>query len=187
MKKFIVSLFLILVARGYAVSPGDYFFTSTGTISFTSNAPLEIIKASSDKMKGLIDESKKTFAFRVAYQTFEGFNSSLQRDHFNEKYVESEKYPEAIFDGTIAEEIDFSKNGTFTVNAKGKLNIHGVEKDRIIKSTVTVTNGMVHIESKFNVLLADHNIRIPKIVTQKIATEIVVEVKADLKKKMLVQ
>jgi polyisoprenoid-binding protein YceI len=187
MKKFILSLFLILVVPGYAVSPGDYFFTSTGTISFISNAPLEIIKASSNKMKGLIDESKKSFSFRVAYETFEGFNSSLQRDHFNEKYVESEKYPEAIFNGTIENEIDFSKNGSYTINTKGKLNLHGVEKDRTIKSTVSILNGIVHIESKFNVLLDDHNISIPKIVTQKIATEIVVDVKADLKRKILVQ
>jgi polyisoprenoid-binding protein YceI len=185
MKKVILSLFLIFIASAYAVSPGDYFFTSTGNISFISNAPLEIIKASSDDMKGLIDAGKKTFSFRVTCRSFEGFNSELQREHFNEKYMENEKYPEAIFNGTITDQIDFSKNGTYSVIAKGKLNIHGVEKERIIKSTMNVYNEMVHVETKFTVLLDDHNIRIPKIVTQKIATEIVIEVKADLKRKTL--
>jgi polyisoprenoid-binding protein YceI len=185
MKKFILSLFLIFAKVACAVAPGEYFFTCTGSISFVSNAPLEIIKASSNQLKGLIDETKKSFSFRVAYQTFEGFNSGLQQDHFNEKYMESEKYPEAIFNGTIANEIDFSKNGTYPVTAKGILSIHGVEKERTIKSTLIISSGQVHIESKFNVLLEDHNIKIPKIVMQKIATEIAVEVKADLKKKTL--
>lgn len=185
MRKLTLVLFLIFTKVATAVAPGDYFFTSTGTISFVSDAPLETIKASSDNLKGLINETKKSFSFRVAYQTFEGFNSSLQQDHFNEKYVESEKFPEAIFNGIIAEDIDFSKNGTYTVSAKGILNIHGVEKERNIKSTLTINNGQIHLESKFIVYLEDHNIRIPKIITQKIATEILVDVKADLKKKSL--
>jgi polyisoprenoid-binding protein YceI len=99
--------------------------------------------------------------------------------------MEEDKYPEAIFNGTIEEDIDFSKNGTYTINAKGKLDIHGVQKDRTIKSTLTINNGLTYIVSKFTILLEDHNIRIPKIVTQKIATEIVIEVKAELKKKTL--
>jgi polyisoprenoid-binding protein YceI len=158
-----------------------------GSISFTSNAPLETIKATSVKMKGLIDESKKTFSFIVPYRSFEGFNSETQREHFNEKYMESEKYPEAIFNGIITDAIDFSKNGIYTVNAKGKLIIHGVERERTIKATLNISNDMIHIESKFNVLLEDHNIKIERVVTQKIATDIVVEMKADLKRKTLAQ
>ncbi|MFI5219714.1 MAG: YceI family protein [Bacteroidia bacterium] len=185
MKKFILSLFLFFAKISFSVAPGDYFFTSTGIIAFTSSAPLEIITASSDKMRGLIDEAKKTFSFRVQYRTFEGFRSGLQREHFNENYMESEKYPEAFFNGTIEDEIDFSKDGTYTVNAKGKLNIHGVERDRTIKSTLTITDGIAHVETQFQVLLVDHNIKIPKIVTQKIATEITVDVKGDLKKRFM--
>ena len=183
MKKIILSLFLLLTQSAIAVAPGEYFFTSTGTISFTSAAPLELIKASSNQLRGLIDETKKSFSFRVAVRTFEGFNSGLQQEHFNEKFMESEKYPEAIFNGIIMEEIDFSKNGTYTVNANGIISMHGVEKELNIVSTLTINNGMVHLGSKFIVMLEDYNIKIPKIVTQKIATEISVEVKADLKKK----
>jgi polyisoprenoid-binding protein YceI len=185
MKKIILSLFLIFTKISFAIAPGEYFFTSNGTISFTSEAPLELIKASSNQLKGLIDETKKTFSFRVAYRTFEGFNSGLQQEHFNEKFLESDKYPQAIFNGIIADEIDFTKNGSYTVSAKGMLNIHGIEKERTIKSTLIISGDVIHIESKFDVLLDDYNIRIPKIVTQKIATEILVEVKADLKKKNL--
>lgn len=182
------SLTLILVLLSFAleaIAPINYFFTSTGTVSFTSDAPLELIKASSPQLRGLIDNEKKTFSFKVAYESFEGFNSGLQREHFNEKYMESDRFSEASFSGRLPDNTDLSIEGSHVVNVKGVLNIHGVEKERIIKCNVTVSNDMLHFESKFTVALVDHNINIPKIVTQKIATEIYVEVKGDLKRKIL--
>lgn len=185
MKRTILLLFLIVMKCASAFAPAGFFFTSSGNVSFTSEAPLELIRASSDKMRGLIDTDKKTFAFRVTYRSFEGFNSGLQREHFNEKYMESEKYPEAFFNGTIPENIDFSKDGTYSVEVKGKLNIHGVEKERMIKSSLTISSEQIQVQSKFTVLLDDHNIKIPKVVTQKIATEIYIEINADMKRKIL--
>lgn len=187
MKLVFLTLSIIFLKVSYALSPANYFFTSTGLISFTSDAPLELIKATSTQMRGLIDVDKKTFSFRVMYRSFEGFNSGLQREHFNEKYMESEKYPEAFFNGVIEEPIDFTNDATYIINAKGKLNIHGIEKERIIKSTVVISKGEMHIESKFTVPVIDHNIKIPTVVTQKIATLIYVEIKADMKQKRLIQ
>ena len=69
------------------------------------------------------------------------------------------------------------------VRAKGVLNIHGVEKERIIKATLSINNNIVTVYSKFDVLTMDHNIKIPRIVHDKIASDIIVEVKAALKKK----
>ncbi|HTF27318.1 MAG TPA: hypothetical protein VK625_00660, partial [Flavitalea sp.] len=60
-------------------------------MSFTSNADLELIKAASNKVQGLIDPATNQFAFSVDVKSFQGFNSELQREHFNEKYMESEK------------------------------------------------------------------------------------------------
>lgn len=157
-----------------------YYFTSEGTIKFKSDAPQEIIRAESKSVRGLLDGQKKTFVFKVAIRSFEGFNSALQREHFNEKYLESEKYPEAVFSGKIIEDIDLSIPGTYSVRAKGMLSIHGIEQERIIKSTVTVGNGSAVVESRFNVSVSEHNIRIPKVVHEKIASEINVEVKAPM-------
>ena len=81
------------------------------------------------------------------------------------------------------EDIDLTIDGKYELRAKGKLNIHGVEVDRIIKGAVTVTNGFIHIESHFNILLSEHNIKIPKVVHEKIASEILVDLNADLTKK----
>jgi polyisoprenoid-binding protein YceI len=138
------------------------------------------MKASSDKVQGLLDPVSSKFAFTVDVMTFRGFNSELQREHFNEKYLESEKYPKARFSGKIIEPVDFTINQSYNVRAKGELDIHGQKQTRIIKTKVTVSNGLVYLESTFFVPLADHNISIPSIVRQKIATEIEVDFKATM-------
>lgn len=156
------------------------FRCENGKLSFKSDAPLEVIQAKSNKLRGAIDTAKQTFAWSVDIKTFEGFNSPLQREHFNENYMESKKYPKASFTGKIIENIDFKKNGTYSVRAKGQLTIHGVEQERIIKSQLEVDGNKLRVQSSFSVLLADHNITIPKVVYQKIAEEIAVTVNAEL-------
>ncbi len=156
------------------------FIVDKGEINFSSNATLEMIKASSDKISGLIDPANNQFAFLVSIQSFKGFNSELQRQHFNENYMESEKFPKATFSGKIIEQVDYTKDSTYEVRAKGDLDIHGQKQSRIIKSKLTIRNGQILIESNFIVPLTDHIITIPKIVSQKIATEIEVRFKATL-------
>ena len=78
-----------------------------GSVEFTSDAPLELIEAQSDEIIGLLNLDERSFAFRAPMRSFEGFNSALQRTHFNENYLESAKYPFTIFSGKVIEEIDF--------------------------------------------------------------------------------
>jgi YceI-like domain len=139
-----------------------------------------MIKASSDKVKGKIDPGSNQFAFTVQIKSFRGFNTALQREHFNDNYLQSDRYPSANFSGKIIEQIDFSTDGTYDVRAKGNLDIHGQKQTRIIRSKMVIHGGSVTIESSFFVPLADHNISIPKIVNQKIATEIEVSFNATL-------
>ena len=156
------------------------FATEKGEVSFTSNAELELIKASSNKLKGLVDLTTNQFAFSVQVNSFQGFNSELQREHFNEKYLESDQFPRMTFTGKIIERVDISLDGVYEVRAKGDLEIHGQAQTRIIKSRIIVDEGQIRIEASFKVPLADHNIAIPRIVNQKIATEIEVVIKADM-------
>lgn len=152
-----------------------------GRISFLSEAPLEVIRASSGQLRGALDKKERTFAFTVEISSFEGFNSPLQRQHFNENYMETKKFPKAIFTGKIIEKVDFNMPGVYQVRAKGKLSIHGEEKERIIRSELTIhEDGSVSIASGFSVPLKDHSIRIPKIVFQKIAEVIQVDVSIQL-------
>lgn len=179
-QKIVMFLLLSLLTIGSAFS--QIYFSDNGEIEFDSDAPLEMIKASSKQLKGSINTSNQ-FAFIVKIISFEGFNNGLQKDHFNENYMESEKFPKATFTGKIIENINFEADGVYNVRAKGKLNIHGVEQIRIIKSKLTIKDGIIKLTSKFKVPLVDHNISIPKIVAKKIATEINVTINATLKEK----
>lgn len=164
-----------LIAQG-----GKVYSIVSGVINFKSEAPFEVIKASSKDLAGLLDTDRKTFAFRVKIQTFQGFNSALQKEHFNENYMESDRFPDASFSGKIIEDIDFSKDGEHSVRAKGNLIVHGVTQERIVKADLVVKQGKISIKSMFTVLLSDHSIPIPKVVKDKLASEIKVDISAQL-------
>ncbi len=177
--KIIVIILSAFLLMGTSGQPGIYA-TNTGIIHFSSEAPMELINASSKELKGAVDPDKRTFAFRVRINSFEGFNSPLQKEHFNENYMETEKIPEALFSGKIIEDVKLFVNGVYSIRAKGMLTVHGVSQERIIKSEVEVKNGVMKIKSKFTLLLSDHNIPIPRVVKEKLANEIKVEITAVL-------
>ncbi|MBI5916311.1 MAG: YceI family protein [Bacteroidetes bacterium] len=175
-------LFAPIFFTGFAVPSGSVFTTKNGTVHFVSDAPLEVIQATSKELKGAIDTDQNTFAFAVDMETFQGFNSPLQQVHFYENYLEIRRFKKATFTGKIIEKTDFATDGTYTIRAKGKLEIHGVALERIIKSDMTVKNGKLLVHSEFTVLLDEHDIAIPKIVYQKITEEIKVQVDAEFSK-----
>lgn len=175
-----VLIILSLAAFSTGLKAQKKYTTRNAKIDFTSEAQLELIKAASNNVKGLIDPATNQFAFTIDVNSFQGFNSMLQREHFNEKYMESEKYPKATFSGKIIEQVDFMSDGSYDVRAKGDLDIHGVKQTRIIKSKITIKNGSLKINATFDVPLADHNITIPTVVSQKIATLIKVQFDASM-------
>ncbi len=180
--RILVIIFLCLTLSSYTAhfnSAGSIYSVRKGLVIFHSNAPLELIRASSDKLRGLLDIEKRIFAFKIPVSSFRGFNSPLQEVHFNENYMESEKYPDISFEGKIIEDYDLSQNGNYEIRAKGILKVHGVDQERIIKTNLVIKDKLINAKSKFTVLLADHNIKIPKVVEEKLASEIMVEVEAD--------
>ena len=180
-RRLLITTVFILVLGSSFREPLSIFNITKGNITFSSDAPLELITAASNELKGLMETEKKQFAFSIKVKSFKGFNSGFQRDHFNENYLETDKYPDATFSGKIIEDVDFTKDGVLTVRAKGILTVHGVPKERIIKSDMTIKDGLIFIKANFTVLLADHNIPIPKVVHEKLASEIKVEVNSELK------
>jgi hypothetical protein len=168
-----IACFLILLNS--SVFAQKKFTSDKGEISFTSNASLELINATSKKVQGIIDPNTSQFAFIVKVQSFEGFNSSLQQKHFNDKYMESDKYYDATYTGKIIDPVDFTKDGTYDVRAKGNMVIHGKKQERIIPSKLQIDKGVVTVHSNFEVPLADHGIQVPEVVSQKIATIIIVK------------
>lgn len=180
LKHFIVGVFLFSFVN--KVNAQSLYECPVGNITFTSNADLEIITASSDKLKGLLDLEKNTFAFNIDVTTFQGFNSDLQKEHFNENYLESNLFPKASFSGKIIDKIDPAK-ATQTIRAKGKMNIHGIQQERIINVDLVKKGDSFTFTSTFNVMLADHGITIPRIVYQKISETIKLNVSGNLKMK----
>jgi polyisoprenoid-binding protein YceI len=183
--KLLFVLISLLWCHFYALSQAKSgIYTIANSISsFHSNAKLELIKAESSNLRGAIDVNKRTFAFSVYINTFDGFNGPLQKEHFNENYMETDRFPTATFTGRIVEEDNFTIDGTYNVRAKGKFTIHGIEQERIIQGDLVVKNGVMRLKCRFTVILNEHDIKIPRIVHEKLASEIVVEINAEFIKK----
>jgi hypothetical protein len=181
--KLLFFVLLIFTQSVLAQNASDIYKIKNNLISFHSNTQLELIRASSTELKGVIDTKKRIFAFSIAIATFDGFNSPLQKEHFDENYMETRKFPTASFTGQIIEEDDFTKNGSYNVRAKGKFTLHGVTQERILQGDLQVKNGTIKLTCTFNVLLSEHEIKIPRIVHEKLASEIKVELYAEFVKK----
>jgi polyisoprenoid-binding protein YceI len=98
------------------------------------------------------------------------FEQALMQEHFNENYVESDKYPDAIFKGTITNisSVSYDKDGSYPVSVKGKMTMHNVTKDVEAAGKITVNKGKVSASSGFSVQLADYNIKIPALAAGKL-------------------
>ena len=174
-------LFSILLVS--SIGRADRYKVFNSTISFVSNAPLEIISAKSTELRGVIDAEKKQFGFKVNMNSFKGFNSPLQLEHYNENYIESNKYPEARFFGSILDDFNTSKVGTYQLRVKGQFTLHGITKEKIFLSTLFVLkDGKMKIRSEIELKLDDFGIEIPQIVNHKIAETIKISIDCDLRK-----
>jgi len=151
------------------------FKSNSGEISFFSKTPMENIDAHNTSVNSFVNTTKKEIVFMVPVRSFE-FKKKLMQEHFNENYMESDQFPSASFSGNIQGDIDFSKPGIYQVTAIGKLKMHGVEKEIAEKGKITVSEDHFNIEAKFNVLLKDYQIEIPKIVFKNIAESMEVKV-----------
>lgn len=157
------------------VANAQMYKQKSSSISFFSDAPLEDIYAESKKSISAFDATKKEIAIFMKPNTFV-FKNPLMQEHFNEDYIESDKFPKATFSGKIIGDFNVNKDGVYPVKVKGKLNIHGVEKDREISGKIIVKNGVVSIESKFAVKVADHGVKIPSMKIKNIAEVVEVSV-----------
>lgn len=180
LKPYLFFILLMFGIQSHRYAASAIYGTNNGFVTFHSDAPLELITASSKQLRGKLDIDKKLFAFTVLVTSFSGFNNPLQKEHFNENYLESSLFPSASFSGRIIEDIDFNVEGNYSIRAKGNFIIHGVAQERIIKGDIVISKGTISIKSDFTILLSDHNIAIPKIVHEKLASEIKITVKADL-------
>jgi polyisoprenoid-binding protein YceI len=110
------------------------------------------------------------------------FEKALMQEHFNDNYVESNKYPKAEFKGSVTNNsaINYAKDGTYPARVKGKLTIHGVTRDVETNGTIKVNGGKIDASSVFNILLSDYKVSIPAVVKDKISNNIRISVDCKL-------
>jgi hypothetical protein len=179
---FLVLLCLVLQVIVPQTSFGQLFMTQTGKTSFFSKTPVEDISALNSNVLAVINSSNGEIAVKMNMTQFK-FQNKLMEEHFNENYMESDKFPTGSFKGKINESIDYAKAGTYDVTAKGTFTIHGVTKDKVLTGKLTVAKEALTLDSNFEIALVDYKIDVPKLVWEKIAEKIAVKNNFTLVKK----
>jgi len=179
MKRILLTALFLLAAFGSALA--QKYFTRDGRINFVASTPLETIDATSKGANAVIDATSGAMEFSVLVKGFI-FEKALMQEHFNENYIESDKFPKASFKGRIQDPgaIQWTKDGSYPVKVKGTFSVHGVEKERTMDALITVKGGKITASSTFEVATADHDIKIPSVVQDKIAKVVRVSVEAAL-------
>ena len=170
MNKIIFFILLICSSNIYS----QRFITKDAEISFFSEAPIEDILAKNTKVKAVYDSETKQLVFQLNISDFI-FPKPLMQEHFNENYLESDKFPKASFSAIVGQ-LNQSTSAT------GTLNIHGESNEVEVVGSLEKTKNSVIINATFIIQLKDYKIKIPRVVMYNIAEEIEVTVKAELKK-----
>jgi polyisoprenoid-binding protein YceI len=176
MKK-IITLFIVIVGiltTGHA----QLYSTRNAFVNFYSKAVMEDITADNNQVYSVIDAGKKNMAFSLLMKGFI-FPKQLMQDHFNENYVESDKYPKAVFNGAYTGDVDLTKDGVYKIIVKGNLTLHNVTRPIELPATLEIKNGKLSGNAAFKIKPEDYNITIPSVVRDNIAKELTVTIKAN--------
>ena len=177
MTKKIIAL-VCLVTGCFITTEAQVYMTRTGFIGFYSKTSLEDINAENNQVYAVIDAGKKNMAFSVLLKGFI-FKKELMQEHFNDNYVESDKYPKASFSGNYSGDVNLSNNGSYKIVVKGNLTLHNITKPVEAPATLEVINGKLRGTADFKLKPEDFNITIPSIVRDKIEGQITVHVKIE--------
>lgn len=176
-------LFLIFAVgtSNYAFTQNRYF-TKTGTITFTAGTALEDIEAINKSVTSIFDILTGQIEFAVLIKGFE-FKRGLMQEHFNENYLESEKFPKSIFRGKFDDvsKINFRKDGSYPTTVNGILEIHNVKKEVKVPGNINVEKGIISSTATFNILLEDYDIKIPGAVKDKISPAVEIKINCSYK------
>lgn len=184
MKKIAAVICLLFVA--VTLQAQDKYFTRSGKVAFYSKTDMENIEAHNTKGTSVLDSKTGALEFAVLLKAFE-FEKELMMEHFNENYVESDKFPKSSFKGTIADisAVNFQKDGVYPVKIKGQFTLHGVTKEIATDGTIEVKGGKPTGKASFDILLADYNIVVPNVVKDNISKSVKIDIIAPYEKMSL--
>lgn len=167
-------LSLLLCSIGFAQ---PMFITRNGQISFFSKTPMENIEAVNNDVTSLFNSGTGEIVFAVLIKSFH-FERALMEEHFNENYLESDKFPKSTFQGKLTNlsEVDMKKDGTYMASVEGDLTIHGVKQHVVNKGEVIIQKGKISVTATFVIKLADYQVEIPSLVADKISESLEIKV-----------
>ena len=168
-------LFVLIIIGMGGLAQAQKFYSNKAVLQFYSSTPVEDIQAKNQSASALVKMDDQSIVVVAENNKF-NFPKSLMQEHFNENYMESDKYPKSTFTGKYDTKIDPKKNGKYNVTVSGSLIIHGVKKQVEVPATLEIKDGTIIGHSVFKVKTADYNITIPKIVVKNIAEEIQVTI-----------
>jgi len=173
-------LFALICVNALLADAQERYFTKDGTITFFSSTPVEDIEAINRRATSVLDAGSGAIEWSVLIKAF-AFEKALMQEHFNENYMESDKYPKANFKGVVQNmsAVDLKKDGTYKQKVKGTLTIRDVSKEVVADATFTVKGGKVSATSTFEIAVADYKIKIPSVVADKIARTLEITVLAN--------
>lgn len=171
--KYII-LALLLLALNHLQA--QVFSFDHGKVEFYTTSILSDIDAITEDVKVKLDIQTGEVELAIAIESFE-FEYELMQEHFNEKYMESDKYPMATFKGKIAQDISKIIEET-EIEATGEMTIHGVTKEISLKTRISKKNELTVVKVKIPVVFKDYNVEEPSILTKSVAKD--VEVKCTL-------
>ncbi|MGS2741020.1 YceI family protein [Sinomicrobium sp. M5D2P17] len=174
--RFIVLLFFI--SFNSVLFSQEKYLTRQGEVSFYSHTPVEDIKAENKQVLSIVDLSSGEIAINILMKSFV-FEKALMQEHFNENYVESDKFPKAAFTGKIHNLKEVLSGNNHVAEVRGKLTIHGITKPVDIEAKSDLEGDKVTLKGKFVIAVADYDIKIPVIVRNNIAREVEVSFKLD--------
>jgi polyisoprenoid-binding protein YceI len=171
MEKIITTIAFLLIV--FYSNGQDKYFTKSGKIIFSATAPSspESIDGVNKSITCVLDVKTGSIQFGLLMKGFE-FERALMQEHFNENYVESDKFPKADFKGTIINNaaVNYTKDGNYPIRVKGKLSIHGELKEIETEGKLLVKDGKINAFADFPVVLSDFKIAIPALVADKVST-----------------
>ncbi|MCH1406826.1 MAG: YceI family protein [Schleiferiaceae bacterium] len=165
MKRIVLTVLLICST----VASAQQYLTREARLSFDAGSPLEDIEAFTESGSAVFDASSGKIGVQVLMTSFQ-FKRALMQEHFNENYVESEKFPKASFRGVFADG-----------EVKGALSIHGSTQEISVPANLTQEDGNFVLVTSFEILLADYGVKIPGAVANKISNTASIQVRATLK------
>jgi len=174
MKRIIL---LLTVSFVFLAANAQKYMTKTGFVGFFSHTPVEDIKGDNNQAASVLDISNGELVFQVLIKSFR-FEKALMEEHFNENYMESEKFPKSTFKGKITNlaSVDFTRPGKYDVTVEGDLSIRDVTNRISVKGEIEVLTGGINATSKFIIVPEEYKINIPGVVKEKIAKNLDVSV-----------